>query len=473
LKDFFIMANSLLTPAMITRESLRILHQKLNFVGSIVREYDDSFAKKGAKIGDTLKIRLPNQYTVRTGATLSAQDTTESSVSLQVGTQKGVDLNFTSVDLTLSLDDFSTRILDPALSVLAANIEADAMSMALDCHQSVWNGGSAATYNKFLDARVILQNALAPTNERTANLNSQDMADVVNDQGLMPGQAMVLAHEAAHQNLLGLDNYASSAGGNDNPEGALPIPPTPDNGNGIPPFPDEDPDNLQAPAPSTNIPNNASVVPQGNPSTPPATLPVQEIVVTGIRPHPTNPATPINRFTPRQQAFIGLVSRREGAGYNTAFGMNRHGQSRFITPEQMYGRHLSELSINELLRYQRALRDQTRRAGISLPYGTSAAGIGQFVGAGPRGGTVGNILRRLGIRENQWDRVGFTPDLQRRMLITDARMRGLDPDRVESWTQRDLGHLGNEWQSLDQRHIRRDQLNNELETIRTAGQRRR
>lgn len=175
------MANSLLTPAMITRESLRILHQKLNFVGSIVREYDDSFAKKGAKIGDTLKIRLPNQYVVRTGATLSTQDTTESSVSLQVGTQKGVDLNFTSVDLTLSLDDFSTRILDPALSVLAANIEADAMSMALDCHQSVWNGGSAATYNKFLDARVILQNALAPTNERTANLNSQDMADVVKD----------------------------------------------------------------------------------------------------------------------------------------------------------------------------------------------------------------------------------------------------------------------------------------------------
>jgi hypothetical protein len=120
----------------VTREALRILHQKLNFVGSIVREYDDSFAKSGAKIGDTLKIRLPNQYTVRSGATLSAQDTTESSVSLQVATQKGVDLNFTSVDLTLSLDDFSKRILDPAMSVLAANVEADAMSMYKDVYQS-------------------------------------------------------------------------------------------------------------------------------------------------------------------------------------------------------------------------------------------------------------------------------------------------------------------------------------------------
>jgi hypothetical protein len=175
------MANALLTPTAVTREALRILHHKLNFVGSSVREYDDSFAKSGAKIGDSLKIRLPNQYTVRTGATLSTQDTSESSVTLQVATQKGVDLNFTSVDLTLSLDDFGKRILDPAMSVLAANIEADAMSMYKDVYNTVANVGSAATYNKVLDGRVKLQNALAPTNDRTANLNPLDMADLVKD----------------------------------------------------------------------------------------------------------------------------------------------------------------------------------------------------------------------------------------------------------------------------------------------------
>jgi hypothetical protein len=175
------MANVLLTATAVTREALRILHQKLNFVGSIVREYDDSFAKSGAKIGDTLKIRLPNQYVVRTGATLATQDTNESSVTLQVATQKGVDLNFTSVDLTMSLDDFSKRILEPAMSVLAANIEADSMNMYKDVYQSVWNGGAAATYNKVLDSRVLLQRALAPTNDRTASLNSLDMADVVKD----------------------------------------------------------------------------------------------------------------------------------------------------------------------------------------------------------------------------------------------------------------------------------------------------
>jgi len=67
---------------------------------------------------------VPSQYTVRSGATLSAQDITETTVNLQVATQKGVDVNFSSNELTLSLDDFSERILDPAMAALAANIEA-------------------------------------------------------------------------------------------------------------------------------------------------------------------------------------------------------------------------------------------------------------------------------------------------------------------------------------------------------------
>jgi len=175
------MANSLLTPTAVTREALRILHQKLNFVGNITRDYDDSYAQSGAKIGSSLKIRLPNQYTVRTGATLAAQDTTESSTTLTVSTQKGVDLNFTSQDLTLSLDDFSSRIIDPAMSVLAANIEADALNMYKDVYQSIWNGGAAATYNKALDARVLLQRALTPANDRTMLLDPNAMADVIKD----------------------------------------------------------------------------------------------------------------------------------------------------------------------------------------------------------------------------------------------------------------------------------------------------
>lgn len=173
------MSNVLLTPTAVTRESLRILHQKLSFVGTIVREYDDSFAKDGAKIGDSLKIRLPNQYTVRTGKTLVAQDTVESSVTLQVATQKGVDLNFSSADMTLSIDRFSERYIEPAMARLAAHIEADALSMYKDVSQQVNNTGSPATFAKVLQGRKHLVDALAPTNDRTVQLNTQDNVDMV------------------------------------------------------------------------------------------------------------------------------------------------------------------------------------------------------------------------------------------------------------------------------------------------------
>lgn len=173
------MANTLLSPTAVTREALRVLHQKLNFVGSITREYDDSFARQGAKIGDTLKVRLPNQYVVRSGRTLVPQDTLETSVDLKVNNQKGVDLNFTSADLTLSLDDFSERIIEPAMSVLAATIEADAMNMYKDVSQSIWNVAAPVSFNQVLQGRKTLVDALAPLSGRTANLNTQDNIDLV------------------------------------------------------------------------------------------------------------------------------------------------------------------------------------------------------------------------------------------------------------------------------------------------------
>lgn len=171
------MSSTILTDLKITRAALAILHQKLNFIGTINRQYDDSFAKTGAKIGESLKIRMPNQYTVTSGKTLNVQDTVETNQTLTVATQKGVHTTFSSAELTMSLDDFSDRILEPAMTTLAAAIEADAMTMALDVRNSVF--GSTASYSDVLAGRVKIQNGLAPLNDRTANLNPQDMADVV------------------------------------------------------------------------------------------------------------------------------------------------------------------------------------------------------------------------------------------------------------------------------------------------------
>ncbi len=161
------MANTILTSTVITREALRILHQKLNFISGINRQYDSQFAVAGARIGSTMNIRLPNKYVVRSGANLSAQDTTETNTTLTVNNQKGVDLNFTSVDLTMSLDDFSQRILAPAMAVLAANIEADAFSMFSDIYQIVGTPGTTPnSLLTYLQANARLDNSLAPMDRR-------------------------------------------------------------------------------------------------------------------------------------------------------------------------------------------------------------------------------------------------------------------------------------------------------------------
>lgn len=119
--------NTLLTPTMILREALRVLHNNLVFVKNVNRQYASEFAVQGAKIGDTVNVRLPNKYYVSNGANLAPQGTAEANVALQITDQSHVDVSFTTKELTLSLDDFSRRILTPAMATLAGYIDAQAL----------------------------------------------------------------------------------------------------------------------------------------------------------------------------------------------------------------------------------------------------------------------------------------------------------------------------------------------------------
>lgn len=173
-------SNTLLTPDMITAKALVVLHQKLNFVGAINRDYDNSFAQSGAKIGDTLRIRLPNQYTVRTDMTLVPQATAEQNTSLSVTNISGTDISFSSEELTLKMDDFSNRVIEPAVSVIAANIESRALAMALDVYNTVNGAGSAQTMKNFLTGRKLLMDNLTPQSKQwLARINTQDNVDLV------------------------------------------------------------------------------------------------------------------------------------------------------------------------------------------------------------------------------------------------------------------------------------------------------
>jgi len=122
------MANSLLTINMITREAVRLWKNSNAFLQNVDMQYDDSFAVSGAKIGTALRIRLPNDYTVVTGPALSVQDTIEQSTTLALATQKHVDVSFTTADRTMSLDDYSRRVLAPMVNNLAGAVAVDIMS---------------------------------------------------------------------------------------------------------------------------------------------------------------------------------------------------------------------------------------------------------------------------------------------------------------------------------------------------------
>jgi hypothetical protein len=167
------MANSILTPTTITREALRVLHQKLNFVGNVNRQYDDRFAQSGAKIGTTLNVRMPSRYTVRTGAAVSYNDHVERSTPLTVSSQYGVDVSFTTVELTMQLDDFSKRIIQPAMAQLAAKIESDCLTDAYKSVNYYTNAttNTLMTYKYFQKGGGILTQNLAPLSDRATLMN--------------------------------------------------------------------------------------------------------------------------------------------------------------------------------------------------------------------------------------------------------------------------------------------------------------
>ena len=175
------MANSILTIDMITRKALEILENNLVITRNVNRQYDDSFAVSGAKIGSTLRIRLPDRALVTDGAALQVQDDAEQSTTLTVSTQKHIGVNFTTAELTLSLDDFADRVLKPRISQLASSIDAD----VANAYKAIFNtvgtpGVSPATALVLLQAQQKLNESAAGMAPRYATVNPAANAGLVN-----------------------------------------------------------------------------------------------------------------------------------------------------------------------------------------------------------------------------------------------------------------------------------------------------
>jgi len=174
------MANSLLTIDMITRKALEILENNLVLTRNVNRQYDDSFAVEGAKIGSTLRIRLPDRALVTDGAALQVQDDNEQFTTLTVSSQKHIGVNFTSAELTMQLDDFAERVLKPRISQLASSIDADVANAYKSIFQSVGTPGTVpGTSQVLLQGQQKLNEAAAVMSPRYATVNPAANAGLV------------------------------------------------------------------------------------------------------------------------------------------------------------------------------------------------------------------------------------------------------------------------------------------------------
>ncbi len=184
--------NSLLTIDMITREAVRLFKNSNLFVQNLDTQYDDAFAIDGAKIGSSLRIRLPNDYVVNDGPAMSLQATNEQYTTLSVDAQKNIAVPFTTAERTMDLDDYGERIMAPLINNLAGDVAANIMygSEGGVCNFVSNVDGSSniiqATAQQFLDANAILDDNSADMMSRNVvNDPITDARTTVSMQGLL------------------------------------------------------------------------------------------------------------------------------------------------------------------------------------------------------------------------------------------------------------------------------------------------
>jgi len=175
------MANSYLKPDAITAEALRVLHNHLPFIKNIDKQHDKETTFGGQKRGASIRVRKPNQYQVRTGWAIDAQDQEEQSETLTIGTVKGVDMNFTDADLALEINEFSRRFITPACKRLASEVD---LLTFQNMYRQVYNsvgtpGTSPATALVYLNAGQKLDENAAPIDDRCMIVDPRSQATTV------------------------------------------------------------------------------------------------------------------------------------------------------------------------------------------------------------------------------------------------------------------------------------------------------
>jgi hypothetical protein len=188
-------SNTTLTADIIAKEALMILEANLGFLKTIHRAYEEEFDQKvnGYEVGNTVSIRRPADFTIRSGAVVSLQNVIEGKVPLVVDQQKGVDFRFTSEELTLKIGELGERVIKPAITNLVHEVGRDVLSQMYQGFYN-WLAVSGANIDSYADFAVgpqRLDEMCVPMEGRAAVLHPAD------HWGLLGSQTALFIQDAA------------------------------------------------------------------------------------------------------------------------------------------------------------------------------------------------------------------------------------------------------------------------------------
>ena len=162
-----------MTISYITNDALDVLDNMCVLSGCLTRDYNDEFAVSGAKIGATVNVRRPPRYRGTFGAALNVEDSNETYIPVTLRNQFHVDVQFTTQDMLLSIDQFRERFGKPMVETVANRIDSDA---AYFCYQNIPNavgvaGVPAASFLTYATANAILDAEACPGGTRNCVLD--------------------------------------------------------------------------------------------------------------------------------------------------------------------------------------------------------------------------------------------------------------------------------------------------------------
>jgi len=176
------MANTFQTIGMVTRELLMLLKNNCAHVKGFSREWEPKFAVSGAKINAELRIRVTPKYIVQAGPGFVAQNYDEEYVTLRIDKQRHVDVEFSSIENTLQMDDWTKRVGRPSAVRLANEVDKDALLLYKDVANSVVSPTTPATkfYQYNMALAVLLQSGAPMDDDFTITVEPMENAAVVN-----------------------------------------------------------------------------------------------------------------------------------------------------------------------------------------------------------------------------------------------------------------------------------------------------